>query len=92
MIDPRDLSALGRLLDTALDLPDDDARAHWLAQLGPEHESLKSRLVQLLAAHSAPSLPLDFPNCWGRDLRTAASRPRWWSAPTSSFANSGKAA
>jgi len=59
MIDPRDLSALGRLLDTALDLPDDDARAHWLAQLGPEHESLKSRLVQLLAAHSAPSLPLD---------------------------------
>ena len=59
MIDPRDLSALGRLLDTALDLPDDDARAHWLAQLGPEHEALKPRLVQLLAAHSAPCLPLD---------------------------------
>jgi serine/threonine protein kinase len=59
MIDPRDLSALGRLLDTALDLPDDDARARWLAQLGPEHEALKPRLAQLLAAHSTPHSPLD---------------------------------
>jgi serine/threonine protein kinase len=59
MIDPRDLSALGRLLDTALVLPDDDARARWLAQLGPEHEALKPRLVQLLAARSAPCPPLD---------------------------------
>ena len=59
MIDPRDLSALGRLLDTALDLPDDDARAHWLAQLGPEHEALKPKLVQLLSAGSTPCPPLD---------------------------------
>ena len=59
MIDPRELAALGRLLDTALDLPDDNARADWLAQLGAEHEALKPRLMQLLAAHSAPCPPLD---------------------------------
>ena len=59
MTDPRDLSALGRLLDIALDLPDDDARADWLAQLGPEHDAFRPRLVQLLAARSAPCPPLD---------------------------------
>ncbi len=46
-------------MDTALDLPDDDARARWLAQLGPEHEALKPSLVQLLAARSTPCPSLD---------------------------------
>jgi len=59
MTDPRDLSALGRLLDIALDLPDDDARANWLEQLGPEHDAFKPTLVQLLAARAAPCPPLD---------------------------------
>jgi serine/threonine-protein kinase len=44
---------LNRLLDEALDLPPAD-RERWLASLGPEHESLKTRLCALLA--HAPSV------------------------------------
>ena len=75
MIDPRDLSALGRLLDTALDLPDDDARARWLAHLGAEHDALKPRLAQLLAARSAPCPPLDRGSALSELLRTDFAQP-----------------
>ena len=44
---------LSRLLDEALDLPV-EARASWVAALGPEYEPLKPRLLALLG--HAPSL------------------------------------
>ena len=44
---------LSRLLDEALDLPV-DARAGWVASLGPEYDALKPRLLALLG--HAPSL------------------------------------
>ena len=75
MIDPRDLSALGRLLDIALDLPDDEARADWLARLGPEHDALKPRLARLLAARTAPGPSLDRGSALSELLDTEAAPP-----------------
>ena len=49
---------LSRLLDEALDLSP-DARAQWLANLGPEYEPLKPRLVALLA-HAPAAQAADF--------------------------------
>ncbi len=59
MVDPRELSALSRLLDAALDLPDDDARARWMAAFGPEQELLRPKLEKLLAMRSTPVPAID---------------------------------
>src|SRR5215207_1300810 len=58
-MDSKDLSALSLLLDAALDLPDDAARAAWLAQLAGEHERLKPDLERLLRLRAQPLPGID---------------------------------
>ena len=70
MVDPQELSALSLLLDEALDLPDDGARARWLVALGPEHAPFRVKLEQLLALHSTPIPALDDGPAIGGLMRT----------------------
>nr|HET7858372.1 protein kinase [Caldimonas sp.] len=68
-MDPKDLSGLSELLDVALELADDDARAAWLAQLPVEHERLRPALERLLQLRAQPLALLDA----ALPLATAAS-------------------
>jgi len=55
-MDPKSLLALSKLLDEALDLPDDAARRRWMAALAPPDDSLRPQLEKLLAAGAATGL------------------------------------
>ena len=55
-MDPKDLLALSKLLDEALDLPDDAARKRWMATLTPPHDTLRPKLEKLLAASADTGL------------------------------------
>lgn len=55
-MDPKDLLVLSELLDEALDLPDDEARARWLEALAPPRDSLRPELERLLNARAATGL------------------------------------
>jgi serine/threonine protein kinase len=55
-MDPKDLLALSKLLDEALDLPDDAARVRWMAALTPPHDGLRPQLEKLLAASADTGL------------------------------------
>jgi len=73
MIEPKDWPALLRLLDQALDLPDEAARERWLDALPAELQSFKPGLQKMLQARARGSSRFERPPALDAASHTARS-------------------